>query len=500
MPAVSLPAPFQGWNTIDSIAEMPPTMALTLDNMIPSTSSVISRKGFGSYATGVGSGNVDSLFELKALGVNKFIAASSGNIYDISSSGVASSIASGFSSNQWQGSILSGVLGLVNGTDAPQVYDGTTVSAMTVSGPSDVTKLTSILTFKNRTYFTEYGTQDYWYSALSTMGHSLTKFPLGAVGSFGGNLIAIQTLTNDGGSGQNDNICFFMSTGEIIVYQGTDPGVDFVLIGVFVTGRPINSRSIVKFGPDIMFVTNDGYQTVSSLLPLSFGKDNSGINKYIKGAASAAVANNPTAFGWQAILSPIDNFLLVNVPQSNNTFVQHVLNVNTTGWCRFTGMNARCWSVFGNTLYCGGTNGSVYSYGPNYVDFGVTQYQQIYQPGYLSFNETMNNPYSTVRSSGGPIRTSAIRPRLRFDSPVTLSLSSSVDFRPFSTPYTVTYPALGAVWGDPWGTAWAVANSFINYSSFNTIGYNACIKMIFQCSGAVEFYETNFLIQQGGRI
>lgn len=495
MPLVSIPAPLQGWNTIDSISEIPATMALVLDNLIPSTASVISRKGFTAFATGM-AGNVDSLFELKAANVNKFIAAASGNIYDITS-GTASSIGSGFSSNQWQGAVMNGTLGLVNGTDAPQIYDGSTLSKMTISGPTSVNALTSICIFKNRSYFIESNSQNFWYSALSTFGHSLTSFPLGAVGNFGGNLIAIQTLTNDGGAGQQDNICFFMSTGEVIIYQGSDPGVDFSLVGIYFTGRPITSRAIIKFGPDVLSVTNDGFQTLSELLPLSFGKDNAGIGKYIKGAASSAVESNPNGFGWQAVISPLDNILLVNVPQPNNIYYQYVLNVNTLAWCRFTGMNARCWAVFGNTLYCGSTNGTVYQYGPNYLDFGSVQFPQIYQNGYMSFNEAnLNNPYmSSFKASGGSVKTTAFRPRIRFDSGLTLTISHSIDFKPFTTPYSVSYPALGAAWGDPWGSTWAQANSFINFLSFNTLGYSTSLKIQFNCSGAVDFYETNFLIQ-----
>ncbi len=197
MPLVSIPAPIQGWNTIDSISEIPATMALVLDNIIPSTASCISRKGIQAFSIGM-SGNIDSLFELQAANVNKFVAASGGNIYDITS-GTPSLLGSGFTSNQWQGAVFNATLGIVNGVDVPQVYDGTTLSAMTVSGPTSINALTSMMVFKNRTYFTEANSQNFWYSALSTLGHSLTSFPLGKVGCFGGNLIAIQTLTNDGG-------------------------------------------------------------------------------------------------------------------------------------------------------------------------------------------------------------------------------------------------------------------------------------------------------------
>lgn len=498
----SIPAPFQGWNTIDSIAEIPSNMALVLDNWIPSTASVISRKGVSIYATNVGSGNIDALFELNAKTINKFIAASSDSIWDVSAAGPATLLASGFTSGQWQGAVYNAQLGLVNGIDNPQVYDGTTVSAMTVSGSGlTIQDLNSIMVYKNRTYFTAKNSQDFWYSGLSTLGGSLTKFPLGKVGNFGGNLIAIQGLTNDGGNGQDDNICFFMSTGEIIVYSGLDPGTDFVLIGVFYAGRPITPRGIIKFGPDILFITNDGYNTVSSLLPLSFGKDNVGLSKYIKGAAANAVAANPTGFGWQACISPGENLLVINVPQPNNIYVQHVLNVNTTAWCSFSGLNARCWAVFGNTLYYGGTDGTVYMYGPNNVDFGSTQFLQTYQPGYLSLTQANQNfGQNTVRAIMGPTRTSAIRPRMRFDSAMMLTISSSTDFKPFSPPYTVSYPSIGANWGDMWGATWSIPNSFINFLNFNTIGYSTTVKIVCQSPGSIDFYETNFLAQGSERI
>lgn len=462
-------------------------MAIILDNLIPSTASVVSRKGYTSFSTGVGSGNVDSLFELKALSVSKMISAASGNIYDSTSAGVASILATGFSSNQWSGTVFNAQLGLVNGVDTPQVYDGTTVTAMTVSGSGlSVSTLNSIITFKNRTYFTQLNSQDFWYSSLSTFGGTLTKFPLSKVGNFGGNLIAIQSLTKDGGSGQDDALCFFMSTGEIIIYEGTDPGTDFLLRGVFYSGRPITNRAIVKFGADIFFVTNEGYLAVSSLLPLSYGKDNGQINRYIKGAASAAVAAYSDSFGWQVVSSPTSSILIVNVPQSNNTFVQHVLNVNTMAWCRFTGINSRCWCVFGNDLYFGSSNGTVYKYA-DYLDNGVTQTPQVYQ-----------SPYS--RLTEGLTQTTAFRPRIRFDGGLTMTVSSSIDFKPFSTPYTVSYSAIGAMWGASWGSAWAVPNSVINYLNFNTIGYSASLKLTFQCAGAVDFYETDFLVKASNRI
>lgn len=484
--SITIPAATRGWNTVDSIAQMPVNQAFILDNLIPSTSSVINRAGYSSWATGIGVGNVDSIYELKAAAVNKFIAAGDGAFYDISTTGPGTLIKNGFTSNQWDEAVFNGQLGLVNGNDDPQTYDGTTMSNMVVSGPADVTKINVISTFKNRTYFALVNSQSFWYSALNTLGGVLTEFPLGRVGNFGGNLIAIQTLTRDGGTGQEDQICFFMSSGEIIVYQGTDPGANFVLVGVFKTGRPINSRSIIKFGADIFFATNEGYLTMSDLLPLSYGKTNTALNQYIKGAAVTAVTTFGSSFGWEAILSPSNSFLMVNVPQSNNTFIQHVVDINTLSWCRFTGINARCWYTFGNDLYFGGTNGNVYKYGGTFTDDG-SQINSIYQSGYIKFTSSV-------------VRTTAFRPRLQFDSSFTMGIQSSIDFKPFSAIYTLNYGSVGAFWGDPWGTAWAAANAVVGYINLNNVGYSTSIKLTFTSPARIEFLETDFLFEKGSRI
>jgi hypothetical protein len=219
---------------------------------------------------------------------------------------------------------------------------------------------------------------------------------------------------------------------------------------------------------------------------LSYGKDNGAINKYIKGAASDAVAAYSTYFGWQILSSPVFSLLIVNVPQSNNTFVQYVLNVNTLAWTRFTGINARCWVVFGNNLYFGGSNGTVYKYNGT-LDNGVTQISLAYQSPYLTLSE-------------GLTETTAFRPRMRFDSSMTMTISSSIDFKPFSTPYSVSYSVTGAVWGDPWGTMWSTPNSIINWLNFNTLGYSPSVKLTFASPGGIDFYKMDFFVKTSNRI
>ena len=56
----SIPAPLGGWNARDSLAEMNPMDAVTLENWFPTPSDLTFRKGYTRHSTGISS-QVDSL-------------------------------------------------------------------------------------------------------------------------------------------------------------------------------------------------------------------------------------------------------------------------------------------------------------------------------------------------------------------------------------------------------------------------------------------------------
>lgn len=496
-------APTEGLDSTSPIANLSEKKAYTLDNLIPYTGSVQSRKGRTLYATGVGVGLVNSLFELKAAAINKFIAGTQdGAFYDISIAGLATLIQGGFTNNPWQACVFNGSLGLVNGVDTPQVYNGTTMVAMTVSGPSDVTKLNNILTFKFRTYFSLVNSQSFWYSGLNTLGGALMEFPLNNVGSSGGNLIGMQVLaTKDGGAGPLDLICFFMSTGEVIIYSGTNPGADFVLVGVYKSGRPISAKGIIKFGADILTITNEGYIPMSAYLPLAYGKSDNKLSKDIEGAALAAIQSASTFPGWEATLAPFENLLVINVPTNTDSFVQHVLNTNTLHWCTFSGFSDTfCWANYGNNLFCGG-NGEVYQYGPNYADYDPSDasYDPIlctYTSGYFELGKR-------------PLQITAMRPRLTFDGALNFSISYSSDFKAYTIPVNYSYGGIGAHWGTesiqgtdtPWNTSlWQVTNATQEWLAINTLANNFSFKTTFSVATPMDLFGFNLLFKDGTRI
>jgi hypothetical protein len=57
---MSIPASIKGWDQISSLANMEPDRAVQLDNWIPRPGYLEIRRGSRSWATGVGSGAVET--------------------------------------------------------------------------------------------------------------------------------------------------------------------------------------------------------------------------------------------------------------------------------------------------------------------------------------------------------------------------------------------------------------------------------------------------------
>src|ERR1700744_1142402 len=74
----SVGGPIKGWNTRDALTAMDPLDAVQLDNWYPDASGINMRNGYVVYATGLGSGTVQTLAEYNAGSVRKLLAAASG--------------------------------------------------------------------------------------------------------------------------------------------------------------------------------------------------------------------------------------------------------------------------------------------------------------------------------------------------------------------------------------------------------------------------------------
>ena len=367
------PAPIGGWNARDQISDMVEYEAITLENYFPSTSSVKLRKGYESYATGLGS-NVESLMEYESGTASELFAAAGANIYDVSSSGaVGAAVVSSLTSAQFQHVMFTAgggdYLVACNGADSVRNYNGTTWSTPSITGVTSA-NLIAPMVFGSRLFFIEKNTASFWYLGTGAVAGGATEFDLGPIVSRGGELMAMGTWTRDGGAGPDDMAVFVMSTGEVVIYSGTDPASasTFAKVGVFNIGAPIGRRCLLNVGSDLIVITKDGYKPLSRELPS--GRTDEGISDKISGAVREAARLNSSTFGWQPIHYPNGSMALVNVPKGNSQYEQHVINTTTGAWCLFSGMDARCWSTFSDNLYFG-WSGVVYKADTGTSDAGA---------------------------------------------------------------------------------------------------------------------------------
>lgn len=130
----SVPAPVGGLNARDSIAAMPPTDAIVMENWFPTPSGIDVRGGSVDWSTGL-SGIVESLLVYNGLTGSKLFGCSGGSFYDCTSTGaVGAPLVTGFLNNRWQytnfGTPAGQFLITVNGANSAYSYNGTAFQAL----------------------------------------------------------------------------------------------------------------------------------------------------------------------------------------------------------------------------------------------------------------------------------------------------------------------------------------------------------------------------------
>lgn len=462
---------------------MPANDAEILDNWLPDSNTVKFRKGYVQHASGVGSGDVDTVVPfVTTAGDNQLLACGGGAIYDVTD-GTATSLASGFANDRWDTASFNNRLVFVNGANHPQEYNGSSVSAASFNGGNIAyTRFFAAHTFKNRVLYAADGELAFWYTELFAHAGTVTKFPLEGIAERGGSVVALGSWTVDGGSGPDDFLAIFTSEGEVLVYQGTDPGSDFAIVGRFYVGRIIDPRSVASIYGKLFVQTERDY----IYLPDQFITQGGGRDSKLSGAARDAAAQYSHLSGWQAHYSPNEGLMIANVPTSDSTSVQHVINVRTGAATRFTDLNARAWGEYGGELYFGGTDGT------------VNKYSGTSDGGSAIVCKAKTSP-SPLRSNSEKIVT-AYRPRLLSDGTFTSVTGLSYDYGPREFLQTITLSApTGSVLPLDWPFSWADENRTRDEWQRGA-GRGTFVQLYLQATATIDvsWLGTDYISEPGG--
>ena len=495
----SLPSPTLGWNTLDAISEMDPKYAVILQNFIPTSSSVILRKGSSIWASGI-TGTVETLMVYNSGATTSFFAAAGGNIYDVTLKGVVGApVVTGKSSGRWQYINISTVGGnflyLVNGIDSPLLYNGTTWTSINASSTPAITGVTTsnlinITTFKSRVWFVESNSLHAWYLPTASIGGAASLLDLSSFFPRGGFLMAMGDWTLDGGTGIDDLAVFITSEGEVAIFKGVDPAgaTTWALVGIFQIGSPIGRRCFTKFASDLLVINQDGLQLMSLALSSSRAFVQPSVTDKIQTTISDNITAYSTNFGWTAISFSKENVLMLNVPLPSG-MQQYVMNTQTKGWCNFTGWSASCFEVKNDTMYFG-TLGSVMKCFDGTSDNGAAIAGEALQA--FSYMDSSSIKYFQMA-----------RPVIAIDtSNIGVLLGINVDFdtsAPVGTP-TFTSTSVGtwdlSTWdAGIWGGSLTIRK---DWQTAGGIGYAASLHIKTQSSTAnLSWASTDYIYTSG---
>jgi hypothetical protein len=373
--ALTLPLPAMGWNKRDSYTNMDPRYARVINNLVVEGGYLETRKGY-RLVTAL-EATAKSAVSYNYDGIKKIFCGAGGYLYDCDYlNNTATALNENmFLSDRWFDVFYAGWLYLLNGVDEMQVYHDGELSAAAFTSwddaiPLDLTLLNGGTAYKNRLFFPQRGSLAFWHTqdAGAKQGN-LVKFDLSQISAWGGELKIIIPWTYSSSGAQESQLLFITSEGEVFVYAGENPSEPdlWALRGTYKIPRPLGLRSAIQLGGDVAYISEDGYFLLSQLLNAPAEKSaafSDAINPVLAEIKSALNKE-----GWQIKAYQTDNMLIVNVPYATNEIAQHVMNLQTGAWTRFTNIQAACWSELDGKLYfCG--QGGLYQAQEGYNDNG----------------------------------------------------------------------------------------------------------------------------------
>lgn len=398
MPSTFIAPASLGWNTRDPISGMRQGFAPIFDNYVVERGMPRVRRGWRSWATGL-PGRVDGLLPWNGA-TNRHFAASGTGIYEVTSPGaVGAAVVSGLTNARWSSIQFSASGGLFlfafNGTDTPRTFDGTTWATWTGTGVTGGVAWAA--SSNGRLFCGNPSRLSFFYGGAGAIGGAFTEFPLQGVAQRGGGVVAMATISGDGGAGPQTLSVFLTSEEEAIVYAGTDPAnaSTWGLVGRWRIPRLIGAphRCVTSFGGDAIAITQGG------LLPLSALRSGEDVGNVME-RASMTRRIAPT---WRGITATRGGFsgwgvtplmgldlVVVNAPWTA-TASQQIVVSEGGAVSRWGGVPAAVWSeALGGRIFFGDATaaGRVMLYGEDTTDGGLgirseglTAYAALGTPG-----------------------------------------------------------------------------------------------------------------------
>ena len=502
MPVINILAPFGGQNNRDGNYSLKPIYSASLYNFVPGPGFLDARGPVRPYST-----NDVLPDDIQAIWPNangSGIFATPTSIYAVATV-IGAPLATGFANGLWHGNLWQNRTILCNGVDTPQIYDGATVVPIVAAGPT-LTNLFGSTTFKGRVFYWENNARVFWYAAAGAFQGALTSFDLSTFTRSDGYLVSIAPLTIDGGAGPDDILAFLFSNGEVLVYQGDDPGsaTAWQQVGRFMIGSMLGRDCWAIVGSATLVATSIGVVDLaralssgavddSAVVGQNFGASNMSNNtsSLVTASHRKLLFDQKNRILWLALYDP-------STVATVGVAIIYGMDVETRGWFTLQGV---AWE---NLL-------------PNVSDLSLSTLKRTTSLGIVG-NQVLYGADSKLlkgpdRSSklgqddyfagiDNPIFYSSFHPALDFGDQITNKLVTAID---------VFYENISDVpvgimevnvrlrgWKDV-----IVSEIPVSFGEFNSIaafGRTISFRADFRAKSGVRWYSTRFMLQAGNNL
>ncbi len=367
--------PVRGWIRNENLAASQRAGAHVLDNFFPMSTGIRLRGGSRKHAT-ISTGAVSSLWAYKSGTAELLFASDTTGIFDITSvvnpdtipEAVVAGQTAGYYATVQMGTVGGNYLYAVNGSDDALLFDGATWTAINaVSSPAiegvATSRLSFVWVFASRLFFVEKGTMRVWYLPVDAIGGTAGSFSLDGIFQDGGELLFGGSWSLDSGDGLDDKCVFVSSTGEVAIYEGTNPAnaATWSRVGVYDITPPMGFNATLKAGGDLIIATEDGMVPVSQAIQKDAAALSlSAVSRAIEPEWKAEVGARRSR-PWDVLKWPSNNMALVALPVINATTQANcfVVNLETGAWSRYTGWDTQCVALFNGIGHFGTSDGRI---------------------------------------------------------------------------------------------------------------------------------------------
>lgn len=479
---VTVPPPSRGLNTTGDLAAMDPTDAVELDNMIATDSGVTIRGGWREYATNIGGDATHTVRTVMAyngapanamvspLTSSELWAATDNGIFLIEGGGDMAALAPAIALS---GSTYAGSFSWVNftatgggqylvacsETDGAFIYDGLAWFKMVTggSGPghingSDPADFVQVVAWKRQLAFVKRMTGQAWFLPVGAVGGTVILFDFGPQLEHGGAVLGLANWTQDDGGGMDDRLVILGSSGDLVIYQGTDPSdaTKFSNAGTWFIGQPpVGRRCFTTSGGNVYVLTQFGVIPVNQIVQGGLDNILTSDTAYLVQLRKIQESLNLdfqtllNVPGWELLTVPQLALLMIARPSlASGEFIQYAFQQHSMAWSRLLDIPGHTFMRRLNEIFSGTANGRVLR-----ILDGTTDAMLLDGSGAQEIRARVTPAFSYF---GEPaVRKQALMLRASFlaRTPPAYNVIMNVDFA--VTPISTTAPAgetVGSLW------------------------------------------------------